>query len=109
MLIEGPLKIGVLKHQDRPGYELHIDFADDFKSLDLRNQGEVFNDYLRGFRKKIPELGEADRNRAGMLIVQQIAEQFLPHIERGEMALEETVIIEIGPDAAEFSLADLAS
>ncbi len=41
-----------------------------------------------------------------MLIVQQIGEQLLPYIQAGEMALEETMVVEIGREQA-FSLTDL--
>jgi hypothetical protein len=52
-------------------------------------------------------LAEDDPNRAGMLIVQQIAEQFSPHIANGDLELEETIVVEMGRDYSSDSLMNL--
>ena len=107
MLIEGPLKIGVMRDENRLGHELHIDFTDEFRGMDLEAQGETFRDYLQLLNAEIPKLDAEDRNRAGMLIVQQIVEQMLPHILAGEMALADTVVVDIGSEAQGLALVDL--
>ena len=83
-----------------------MNFTDDFKSADLAQQGQIFAAYLAGLLQEINTRGEDDGDRAGMLIVQQIGEQLLPYIQAGEMALEETMTVEIGREQA-FSLTDL--
>ena len=107
MLIEGPLKIGVLDQPDQPGRELHIDFTSEFQTLGLQGQASAFQDYLKVLEQSISSLSEQDPNRAGMLIVQQIAEQLSPHIQSGELELHETIIVEMGRDYSSDSLMNL--
>ena len=106
MDIQGPIKIGVLSDPETAGWELQMKFTDDFKSADLEQQGRIFAAYLGELAREINGQDADDANRAGMLIVQQIGEQLLPHIQAGEIALEETMIVEIGREQA-FSLTDL--
>lgn len=98
MLIHGPLTIGVLPHTHRQGYELHLSFTQDFRRMNLSDQGRVLGEYLAQLNEAIPNLAEDDRNRAGMLIVQQLVEQLLPHVEAGELALEDSIVVQIGPE-----------
>lgn len=107
MLIQGPLKIGVLDQPDQPGRELHIDFTREFQSLETAGQAKVFQDYLLELAQSIRALPESDPNRAGMLIVQQIAEQLLPHIQNSDLELGETIIVEMGRDYSSDSLMSL--
>lgn len=107
MLIQGPLNIGVVQDENKLGYELHVSFTEEFRDLDLEAQGKAIRDYVQYLSTEIPSLAPEDRNRAGMLIVQQVVEQMLPHIVAGEMALEDTLIVEIGAGADSLSLVDL--
>ncbi|MDJ0806321.1 MAG: transcriptional regulator [Gammaproteobacteria bacterium] len=107
MLIEGPLKIGVLDQPDQPGRELHIDFTNEFQQLEQQSQARAFADYLLSLAKNIAALPEEDPNRAGMLIVQQISEQLSPHIQSGDLELDETIIVEMGRDYSSDSLLNL--
>jgi hypothetical protein len=107
MLIEGPLKIGVLDDPQQPGRELQLDFTTEFQALDPEIQTETFSHYLQTLEQDIDTLPEDDPNRAGMLIVQQIAEQLLPHLVDGELELSETIIVEMGRDYTSDSLMGL--
>ena len=66
-----------------------------------------FEQYLQELQRGITSLPEDDPNRAGMLIVQQIAEQLFPHIANGELEMGETIIVEIGRDYSSDSLMHL--
>ena len=107
MLIEGPLKIGVLDQPDQPGRELHIDFTLEFQALELTNRAQRFAQYLNELNQGIATLTDDDPNRAGMLIVQQIAEQLSPHIASGDLELAETIVVEMGRDFSSDSLMSL--
>jgi hypothetical protein len=107
MLIEGPLKIGVLDQSDQPGRELHIDFTPEFQALAPANQVQTFAQYLNELDQGIASLPEDDPNRAGMLIVQQIVEQLSPHVANGDLELTETIIVEMGRDFSSDSLMSL--
>ncbi|MGD9169364.1 MAG: transcriptional regulator [Candidatus Thiodiazotropha sp.] len=107
MLIEGPLKIGVLDDPEQPGRELHISFTQEFQALELASQASSFAEYLQLLGRNIEALPQSDPNRAGMLIVQQVAEQLLPHLQTGDLETSETIIVEMGRDYASDSLMGL--
>lgn len=106
MDIEGPIKIGVLDREDGSGRELHISFRDEFRALDTAARGKQFSAYLASLQEGVQGLEETDPNRAGMLIVQQVCEQLLPHIVADEIPLSETLVVEIAQTPG-VNLADL--
>ncbi len=95
MDIAGPLKIGVVEPSPQGNYELHIDFDEAFKAADLATQGEQFRAYLAGLGVALAKGDLDDRNAQGVMLVQQICEQLQPHIEAGEVAMGETLVIEV--------------
>ncbi|MCP4996061.1 MAG: transcriptional regulator [Gammaproteobacteria bacterium] len=107
MHIEGPLKILMADPADGQGKLLMISFQPEFIALDLAVQGEAFRGHIAQLGEHIQGLPEDDRNRMGMLIVQQFSEQLLPHIEQGEIELSETMIIQIRQDDQVVALTDL--
>ena len=101
MDINGPLKISVIDTTaEKPGWELLIQFRDDFKAADLDTQGRLFEDYIQELKHNIDSLPPGDRNRDGMAIVYQLCSQILPYIKEGQIALEETLMVEIGQSQA---------
>jgi hypothetical protein len=95
MEINGPLKVGVVEPSPQGNYELHINFTDAFRHADLEAQGEQFRSYLADLGTSLAQ-GDIDaRTAQGMLLIQQICEQLRPHIEAGEIALGETLVIEV--------------
>ncbi len=110
MLIEGPLKISIAEPADGQGKILVIGFQPDFQSLGLPERGQQFREYLVTLEQGIGSISsENDRNRAGMLIVQQVAEQLLPHVESGELALEDNMTVQIRQTEQAVALTDLLS
>lgn len=110
MLIEGPLKITIAEPDDGQGKILVIGFQQDFQTLDLSGQSRQFRAYLAELNENIAALdGTDERNRAGMLIVQQIAEQLFPHIESGDLALEQTMTVQIRQNEQAVAVTDLLS
>lgn len=94
MDISGPLKVGVVEPSPQGSYELHINFTEEFKGADLAAQGEQFRAYLAALDAALRG-GLDERNAQGVLLVQQICEQLRPHIESGDVALGETLVIEV--------------
>ena len=95
MDIEGPLKVGVVEPSPQGNYELHINFTDDFKAAELAEQGTQFRSYIAELQAALGAGDLDDRNAQGVLMIQQICEQLQPHIEAGEVALGETLVIEV--------------
>ena len=108
MLIEGPMKITIAEPEDGEGKILIIGFQPEFQRLDQSAQTQKFQIYLEELDRNIAALaGRDERNRAGMLIVQQIAEQLMPHITSGELALEETMTVQIRKSEQAVAVTDL--
>jgi plasmid stabilization system protein ParE len=105
MEIEGPFRISVLENPEKPGYELHLDFTEAFQALPVEAQAEQMRDYIAALRTGILALGEDSRDGQGMATIRQIAEKLYPYIEAGDLALEETIVVEIAPDSPLASLA----
>jgi hypothetical protein len=97
MIIDAPFKIGILDSVTG-GRELHLDFTEEFRHLNIAQQADEFNNYIHGLINQISRLDEDDANRQGMITIRQIAEQLLPHIEANEIPLEETIVIELQQD-----------
>ena len=98
MLIEGPLNISVVD-TDTGERELHLKFSAEFKALKLNQQCDSFHEFIHYLKTEIDILEESDPNRHGMLTIQQIAEQMLPHIEANEIPLEDAIIVNIQADS----------
>jgi hypothetical protein len=94
MDINGPIKVGVVEPSPQGDYELHISFTDEFKAAELAAQAETFRAYLGELGSALQ--GELDgRNAQGVMVIQQICEQLLPHIEAGDIPLAETLVVEV--------------
>ncbi|MGB5614246.1 MAG: transcriptional regulator [Sedimenticolaceae bacterium] len=94
MDIKGPIKVGVVEPSPEGNYELHIDFKDEFKVADLAAQGERFRAYIAELGAALK--GDLDaRDAQGIMLIQQVCEQLQPHVETGEVALGETLVIEV--------------
>jgi len=94
MEIIGPLNIGVLEN-DTGGRELHLSFKPEFRILNLQQQTESFQEFIKTLINETHKLDESDANRQGMTTILQICEQLQPHIETNELPLEETIVVNI--------------
>ena len=94
MEISGPLTIGVIDN-DTGGRELHLSFNPDFRVLNLSQQKESFQDFIKTLINEIHKLDTSDPNRQGMTTILQICEEIQPHIEANELPLEETIVVNI--------------
>jgi len=98
MDINGPINLAMEEKADGLGRAIHLSFTDVFRLLDLDKQKSVLDSYLADLRKSI-DVEMKERERQGMLMVQQIMEQLYPHIVTGEIDLNETMIIDIVQDS----------
>lgn len=108
MLIEGPMNITISDPADGQGKVLVILFTPEFQALTLAEQGTQFQNYMGLLARHIDSKDAVDeRNRAGMAIIYQFAEQLLPHILSGDLALEERIVLQIRQEAQAVALTDL--
>lgn len=107
MQIQGPLRFSVAQGDMGSGYELFLDFTEAFRGAPLLEQGVQFRAYLASLGATLDDAALDERNRQGLLMAQQIAEHLLPHVESGQLALDETINIHVRPDSPQVSLIDL--
>jgi hypothetical protein len=108
MLIEGPMNITISDPADGQGKVLVILFTPEFQALTLDEQGRQFRDYMQLLSRHIESQDAVDeRNRAGMAIIYQFADQLLPHIVSGDLALEERIVLQIRQESQAVALTDL--
>ncbi len=108
MLIEGPMNITIGDPADGQGRVLAVTFKPEFQALEIAEQGTEFREYLQSLSDNISDIkDENDRARAGMLIVQQFAEQLLPHIESRALALDESMVVQIRQESQVTALTHL--
>ena len=98
MEISGPFKIGTLQN-DMGGHELHLDFTNEVRALNLAQQVDSMQNYINGLINEAGSLDEKDTNRQGMLTILQVEEQLMPHIQANEIPLEETIVISLQQDS----------
>ena len=94
MEISGPFKIGTLQN-DIGGHELHLDFTNELRTLNLAQQVDSMQNYINGLINEASRLDEKNTNRQGILTILQVAEQLMPHIQANEIPLEETIVISL--------------
>ena len=107
MLIDGPLNISIIEN-DTGGRELHLKFSPEFKALKINQQCDSFHEFIHYLKSEIDVLEESHPNCHGMLTIQQIAEQLLPHIESNEIPLEDAIVVNILADSP-FANIDIKS
>lgn len=100
MQIQGPVRINIGEPADGQGRLLLMSFRPEFKAQPLEARGAAFADYLAELNAGVADPALDEANRMGMLIVQQVAEQLLPHVQADELDLEQEMIIQIRPQEA---------
>ena len=103
MEIEGPLKFSVVSYDDR---EFHVNFKEEFQKLELEEQARQFTDHVSSLQSQAIELEEGSQEREGMLLVLQFLEELAPHVQAGEIPLNETIVVKV---QAESPLSQLIS
>ncbi|HBE93447.1 MAG TPA: hypothetical protein DDW55_13370 [Gammaproteobacteria bacterium] len=98
MDIKGIITLEFAEKEDGIGSEIHLGFTDVFRMQSVEQQKNMLDNYLASLGSAI-KIEMDDRERQGMLMIQQIMEQLYPHIIAGEMDLDEVLIIEVQPNA----------
>lgn len=97
-MIDGPFTIGIVDNETDMNRELHINFTDDFCSLDLSARNDVFSKYVTSLHDQILGLPEDSLDRQGMLVILQFVEMLTPHLAADEVPLSQTIVVALMPD-----------
>ncbi|MDH5570744.1 MAG: transcriptional regulator [Gammaproteobacteria bacterium] len=95
MQIAGPFTIKVIDNAGTQSRELQLAFTAAFQALPLAERSRKFADYIQSLQADILATDDP-QNQQGMLTIQQICEQLLPHIQDDQLPLDETIVIEMG-------------
>jgi hypothetical protein len=97
MHINGPFKLAVVESQDALGHGLHLYSTQGFCALGVADQASATRRYLAQCQPKILDQPGDSADRQGVLAIQQVVEQLLPHIAAGEILVGKTMVIQITP------------
>lgn len=86
--------------------ELHLNFTDEFRQMTVDQRLECMRAYMESMIEQSKTTTDAG-SQQGLMMVMQLTEQLLPHIQSDSMPLKETLIVEIGEDADGSSLEEL--
>ena len=95
MDFEAPFTAQLVEQDNSKLRKLQLSFPQQFQQLEVEAQGVAMQDYIAELHQQsyAAEAGSAEQQ--GMLIVLQIAEQMLPHIQAGEMDLSQMIEVEV--------------
>ncbi len=99
MQIDGPFRVTVVESQDTLGHELRLEFTEAFRALAVADQAGAMRRYLAELQRMILDEPQDSAERRGMLTIQQVAAELLPHIAAGEIPLGENIVIRIAPNS----------
>ena len=97
MEIQGPFTISVNDNSETGLRELHMGFKPGFQQQDLESRLSSLQEYLTKLEQNITSETD-ENNKQGMLTILQIAQQLQPHMKTDDIPLDETIIVEIGPN-----------
>ena len=104
MIIDAPFTIGIVDKQDTGTRELHLTFTESFRSKSVQERGEIFSRFVESRQETIDSLDDDSADKIGVLTIHQISTELRPHIAADEIALLDTIIVEMGQDAMMFNL-----
>lgn len=108
MQIEGPFTVRVIDNTDKQSRELQLSFTQEFQAQKINARIDSFRQHIQDLKNTVNQ--EADPNtQQGMLMILQISEELMPHIEADEIPLSEMIVIEMGPSSPFDYLLDNAT
>lgn len=86
--------------------EMHLSFTADFQKMDVEQRLETMRAYIESMVLQAQSTTDEGAQR-GLMMVMELTEQLLPHIQSDSMPLQETLIVEMGEGADGSSLDEL--
>lgn len=86
--------------------EMHLSFTKAFQQMDVEQRLESMRGYIEFMVIQSKSASDEGAQR-GLMMVIELTEQLLPHIQSDSMPLQETLIVEMGEGADGSSLDEL--
>jgi len=102
-----PAPFDISVHDPQPRLrELHLSFTPEFQKMTVEQRLQALRTYIESMLEQAKSTGDAGTQK-GLMMVIELTEQLLPHIQSDSMPLQETLIVEMGEDASGASLDEL--
>jgi len=107
--VTAPVPFDISIHDPKPQLrELHLSFSPVFQQMSVEQRLESLRVYIESLLKQAKSTSDTGAQR-GMMIVIEVTEQLLPHIQSDAVPLNEILIVEMGEGADGTSLNELLS
>ena len=107
--VSPPAPFTISVHDPKPQLrELHLSFTPIFQQVNIEQRLEALRAYIESLVVQAKSTNDEGAQR-GIMMVIELTEQLLPHIQSDAMPLQETLIVEMGEDADGSSLEELLS
>ena len=102
-----PAPFDIAVHDPQPNLrELHLSFTSGFQQMTVEQRLQALRAYIESMLEQAKLTDDAGTQK-GLMMVIELTEQLLPHIQSESMPLQETLIVEMGEDASGASLDEL--
>ncbi len=107
-----PAPFTISVHDPKPSLrELHLRFTPEFQQMPVEQRMASMRAYIESMLAQAKEISTGTTNdegaQRGLMMVIELTEQLLPHIQSDSMPLHETLIVEMGEGANGSSLDEL--
>ncbi len=96
MKIDGPLSVSIVDDDVQNKRTLEINFKEEYQQLESSLQVSEMKKYIQLLFQNAEALQGGAAEREGLLLIMQICEQLLPHLQQDELDLSETILFEMG-------------
>ncbi len=104
-----PVPFNISVHDPKPQLrELHLSFTAEFQNMQVDQRLQAMREYIESMLLQAKSTSDEGTQR-GLMMVIELSEQLMPHIQTDSMPLHETLIVEMGEDANGSSLDELLS
>lgn len=97
MISKGPVTFKTTDMADGEGKEITLGFTEQFRSKGLDEQKRLIESYMLEISEGLKQETD-EREKQGLVIIQNIMVQLYPHIVSGELDLDEELIIDVTPE-----------
>jgi len=102
-----PAPFDIAVHDPQPKLrELHLSFTSEFQQMTVEQRLHALRTYIESMLAQAKSTDDTGTQK-GLMMVIELTEQLLPHIQSESMPLQETLIVEMGENASGASLDEL--
>ncbi len=97
MISKGPVTLKTTDKADGEGKEITLGFTEQFRSKGLDEQKRLIDSYMLEIAEGLKQETD-EREKQGLVIIQNIMMQLYPHIVSGDVDLDNELVIDVMPE-----------